>query len=79
VVEIVFLMLVLKLPILYLIGVVYWAVKAEPPPPEPAPLPAAAEQEPPLSPAHFRPGRPRRKGPDRRDRAPRRAVRFPVR
>ena len=36
-VEIIFLMLVLKLPILYLVGVVYWAVKAEPPPPEPAP------------------------------------------
>jgi hypothetical protein len=35
-VEIVFLMLVLKLPILYLIGVVWWAVRAEPQPPEPA-------------------------------------------
>lgn len=78
-VEIIFLMLVLKLPILYLIGVVYWAVKAEPPPPEPALLPAATEQEPPLSPPQFRPRGPRRKGPDRRDRAPRRAVRFPVR
>jgi hypothetical protein len=79
VVEIVFLMLVLKLPILYLIGVVYWAVKAEPPPPEPALLPAAAEQEPPLPSAHVRPRGPRRRGPDRRDRAPRRAVRQPVR
>jgi hypothetical protein len=77
VVEIIFLMLVLKLPILYLIGVVYWAVKAEPPPPEPALLPAAVEEEPPSG--HFRPRGPRRKGPDRRDRAPRRAVRLPVR
>jgi hypothetical protein len=78
-VEIVFLMLVLKLPILYLIGVVYWAVKAEPPPPEPALLPAAPEEEPPLPPPQFRPRAPRRKGPDRRDRVPRRAVRLPVR
>src|SRR5918994_829054 len=48
-------MLVLKLPILYLIGVVWWAVRAEPPPPEPALLPVADENEPPLSPRRFRP------------------------
>jgi hypothetical protein len=79
VVEIVFLMLVLKLPILYLIGVVYWAVKAEPPPPEPALLPARVDGEPPLAPERFQPRPPRRPGPERRDRAPRRAARVPVR
>jgi hypothetical protein len=79
VVEIVFLMLVLKLPILYLIGVVYWAVKAEPPPPEPARLPAQPEHEPPLPPRRFQPRRPRRGGPTRRDRGARRAARQPAR
>ena len=39
-------MFVLKIPILYLGVVVYWAVKAEPDPPEPAPLPAALDHEP---------------------------------
>jgi hypothetical protein len=76
-VEIIFLMLVLKLPILYLAGVVYWAVKAEPPPPEPALLPATLEDEPPLSPRRFQPRGPRRTGPDRRAR--RRAARIPIR
>jgi hypothetical protein len=79
VVEIIFLMLVLKLPILYLIGVVYWAVKAEPPPPEPALLPVASENEPPLTPRRFRPRGPRRGGPTRRDRAARRTARLPAR
>ncbi|HEX2287644.1 MAG TPA: hypothetical protein VHH31_02715 [Gaiellaceae bacterium] len=78
-VEIIFLMLVLKLPILYLIGVVWWAVRAEPPPPEPALLPVADENEPPLSPRRFRPPSPRRSGPERRDRAARRSARLPVR
>jgi hypothetical protein len=36
--EFVFMMLVLKLPILYLIGVVWWAVRATPDPYEPAAL-----------------------------------------
>jgi hypothetical protein len=79
VVEIIFLMLVLKLPILYLVGVVWWAVRAEPPPPEPALLPVASENEPPLSPRRFRPRAPLRGGPERRDRAARRSVRLPVR
>lgn len=78
-VEIIFLMLVLKLPILYLIGVVYWAVKAEPPPPEPALLPVGSEHEPPLPPRRFRPRAPRSGGPTRRDRAARRAARLPLR
>ena len=39
-------MVVLKIPIVYLGMVVYWAVKAEPDPPEPELLPAALEPEP---------------------------------
>ncbi|MDQ2910888.1 MAG: hypothetical protein M3R39_07740, partial [Actinomycetota bacterium] len=38
--EFVFMMVILKIPIVYLCLVVYWAVKAEPKPPEPAQLPA---------------------------------------
>jgi hypothetical protein len=45
--EFVFMMLVLKLPILYLIGVVWWAIRATPDPYEPAALvPAQLEPEP---------------------------------
>ncbi|MGH3063864.1 MAG: hypothetical protein ACRDMK_05955 [Gaiellaceae bacterium] len=64
-VEIVFLMLVLKLPIIYLIAVVWWAVRAEPEPepPEPALLPVAAEPEPDLSGGRRPTRRPRRSGP----------------
>lgn len=36
--ELIFMMLVLKIPIIYLIGVVVWAVRAEPDPFEPAAL-----------------------------------------
>jgi hypothetical protein len=36
--ELIFLMFVMKLPILYLIGVVWWAVRATPDPYEPAAL-----------------------------------------
>jgi hypothetical protein len=36
VVELVFMMLILKLPILYLVGVCWWAIRAEPSPPEQA-------------------------------------------
>ncbi|MGZ8647392.1 MAG: hypothetical protein ACXW08_01945 [Solirubrobacteraceae bacterium] len=39
-VEIVFLMLILKLPIVYLCGVVWYAIKAEPQPPDGAIVPA---------------------------------------
>ena len=38
-------MLILKIPIIYLCLVVYWAVKAEPKPPEPALLPAVLDPE----------------------------------
>jgi hypothetical protein len=79
VVEIIFLMLVLKLPILYLIGVVWWAVRAEPRPPEPALLPVSATDDPRRF--HGRPGprRPRRGGPHERGRVARRAARPAVR
>jgi hypothetical protein len=77
-VEIIFLMLVLKLPILYLVGVVYWAVKAEPEPPEPAVLPVPVEDEPPLSPRQSKPRRPRRGGPHDRS-ARQRSARAPQR
>jgi hypothetical protein len=40
VVELIFMLLILKLPILYLAGVCYWAIKAEPKPLEGAKLPA---------------------------------------
>jgi hypothetical protein len=67
VVELVFMMLILKLPILYLAGVCYWAIRSEPKPFEGARAPARLEPGPdrPSSPG---PRRPRRRGgPDRRD------------
>ena len=75
-VEIVFLMLVLKLPIIYLVAVVYWAVRAEPLPPEPAVLPVAADADPPVGPRRVRPRGPRRRGPHDRSRPARRAERM---
>jgi hypothetical protein len=79
VVEIIFLMLVLKLPILYLIGVVWWAVRAVPPPPEPALLPVAVDDAPPTTPRRSRqPRRPRRGGPHERG-ARQRPARVPLR
>jgi hypothetical protein len=57
--EFIFMMLVLKIPIVYLGLVVYWAVKSEPRPPEPALLPAVLEPRPPWHP----PDRPRRPRP----------------
>jgi hypothetical protein len=60
--EFVFLMLVLKIPIVYLGLVVYWAVKAEPKPPEPALLPAVVPEPEPRAPWR-RPVRPRRPRP----------------
>ena len=78
-VEIIFLMLVLKLPILYLIAVVWWAVRAEPNPEEPAVLPVTADGEPPQRPRRLMPRRPRRGGPHGGGRAARKPVRTPVR
>jgi hypothetical protein len=44
--ELIFMMLILKIPIVYLCLVVYWAVKSEPQPPEPALLPVLPETGP---------------------------------
>jgi len=44
--ELIFMMLILKIPIVYLCAVVYWAIKAEPVPPEEAALPAVVEPDP---------------------------------
>lgn len=68
--ELVFMMVVLKIPIAYLCAVVYWAVKAEPKPPEPARSEVFEPPEP-HSPwaSRFRPRGPRtgpRRGPQRR-------------
>lgn len=73
--EFVFMMLILKIPIVYLCLVVYWAVRAEPKPPEPAQISASDEPDPraPWSPKrHPRTG-PRR-GPERTPARARRAA-----
>jgi hypothetical protein len=57
VVELVFMMLVLKLPIIYLGLVCWWAIRAEPRPEEAALLPVEPEPGPPWSPL----GKPRRR------------------
>jgi len=64
VVELIFMMLILKLPILYLAGVCYWAIKSEPKPLEGARAPARLEPGP-DRPSSRRPSK--RGGPDRRD------------
>jgi hypothetical protein len=65
--ELIFMMLILKIPIVYLCAVVYWAIKAEPKPPEPALLPVVTELPPDAPPAWVArrrpPRRPRRGGP----------------
>jgi hypothetical protein len=49
--ELIFMMLVLKLPILYLIGVVWWAIRSSPDPYAPAELVPAAHNDSPHDPA----------------------------
>jgi hypothetical protein len=63
--ELLFMMLILKLPIVYLCYVVYWAIKSEPTPPEPALLPVVPEDpnRPPSLTARRPPRRPQRGGP----------------
>jgi hypothetical protein len=74
--EFVFMMVILKIPIVYLGLVVYWAVKAEPKPPEPALTRASTDGPEPRAPWAPRTGRPRpRRGPER---TPARARRAPV-
>jgi hypothetical protein len=58
--ELIWLMVIMKIPILYLCWVVYWAIKSEPRPDEPATVTAAIGDQPP----GWRPSRrPRRLGP----------------
>lgn len=68
--EAIFLLIILKIPIVYLCGVVWWAIKAEPanePPIEPVPV---ADTPSPESPRHDpRPAR-RRAAPGRSPRRP---------
>lgn len=54
--ELIFMMLVLKLPILYLIGVVWWAIRSSPDPYAPAELVPADADAPhdPVSPCSWR-------------------------
>jgi hypothetical protein len=79
--ELIFMMLILKLPIVYLCLVVYWAIRAEPKPPEPALLPVAAEVDPhaplPWIARRRPPRRPRRGGPHARGPS-RRSARAPL-
>jgi hypothetical protein len=81
-VELLFMMLILKLPILYLAGVCYWAIKAEP---EPRPLEGARVRVPlvpgPSTPSRRPAPRPGSHGrPVRREeRRPRRAGARPTR
>ncbi len=60
-IEAVFLLLVLKLPIVYLIGVVWWAVRAQPDPY--APVVEVREIEPKPCPWHRARRSPRSRGP----------------
>jgi hypothetical protein len=60
--ELIWLMVIMKIPILYLCWVVYWAIKAEPTPEQPALLRAGVDD--PAGPAAWhRRRRPRRPGP----------------
>ncbi|MDQ2984784.1 MAG: hypothetical protein M3R70_12830 [Actinomycetota bacterium] len=74
--ELIFLMLIMKIPIVYLCLVVWWAVRAEPRPPEPAIV--NAELDPGIEPhAPWQAGRvrrPRKQGPH--GSARRRPVRY---
>jgi hypothetical protein len=59
--ELIWLMVIMKIPILYLCWVVYWAIKSEPRPDQPALLVTDSDDS---DPTQWRPGRqPRRNGP----------------
>ena len=59
--ELIWLMVIMKIPILYLCWVVYWAVKSEPEPEQPVAAVVPTDDGPPLT---WRPRRaPRRPGP----------------
>jgi hypothetical protein len=61
--EFIFMIVILKIPIVYLCLVVWWAVRAEPEPFEPALLPAALPEDPLGRVWRPRPAGPRRRGP----------------
>jgi hypothetical protein len=70
-------MLILKLPILYLVGVCYWAIKAEPKPLEGAHVTARLDDSGPRAPFRSRPRRPTSHGgPRRREARTARAARV---
>jgi hypothetical protein len=66
--ELIFMMLVLKLPILYLIGVVWWAIRSTPEPYAPAALVPAKPDTSPHDPAAHCTWRARRRPPHPRGR-----------
>jgi hypothetical protein len=75
--ELIFMMLVLKIPIAYLCFVVYWAVKAEPEPKPPEPVRASPQSDGPDPKAPWSPHSPRprpRRGPERGPARARRAT-----
>jgi hypothetical protein len=58
-VEVIFMLVILKIPVVYLCAVVWWAVRAEPRPPEPALNPARLPEQGPCPWARRTRGRPR--------------------
>ena len=58
--ELIWLMVIMKIPILYLCWVVYWAIKSEPAPEQPAALVAVSDESkpPPWQPKRVHPRRP---------------------
>jgi hypothetical protein len=73
--ELLFMLVILKIPIVYLCLVVWWAIRAEPRPEEGAALVARLE---PLTPCDWRSGASRRFGPHRPRRGPGRVAPRPV-
>jgi hypothetical protein len=74
--EAVFMLVVLKIPIVYLCAVVWWAIRAEPRPEEPAALVPAVPDTPVGWSPRERLSRPPRPGPGRRPAARRARVRH---
>jgi hypothetical protein len=77
--ELIFMLLILKIPLVYMCLVVWWAVRSEPVPEEPAMLVPVARD--PWSPRRFDPQTPRQppRGPERRPHARRQAARASMR
>jgi threonine/homoserine/homoserine lactone efflux protein len=79
--ELIFFLVILKIPVAYLCWVVWWAIRAEPAPPEPATLVASSAPAPDDRPGTShrpRPRRPLRQGPHGSPRSGRRAARVAV-